>query len=171
MIASRARYVAAPRRAFVCALAVALVAFGAWLAGCGKDSTQPEPDPDPPFFPTDYEQTYTEVRDCRFSIEHDGWNITVHANDLALDDYVNGTYPLSEGAVLVKTLHRDDQCNEVVGYVAMEKKEPGFSPSSNDWAWQELDAARVAERTGVLASCISCHTSCTNGRDLTCTDP
>jgi len=144
------------------------------LGACGKDGTQPQPDPipsEPPFFPDDYEQTYTEVRDCRFSIAHDGWFITVHANGVALGDYVNGTYPLTEGAVLVKTLHSDDVCNDVVGYVVMQKKEPGYAPANNDWAWQELNASRVAQRTGVIASCVSCHTTCTNGRDFTCTDP
>ena len=103
------------------------------LAACGKNGTQPQPDPEPPFFPDDYKQTFTEVRDCRFSIAHDGWNITVHANDVAIADYVSGNYPLSEGAILVKTLHSDDECNNVVGYVAMEKKEAGYAPASNDW--------------------------------------
>ncbi len=141
------------------------------VTACGENGTEPQPQPEPAFFPADFAQTYTEVRDCRFSIEHDGWNVTVHANDIAVGDYTSGTYPLSEGAILVKTLYGDDACNDVVGYVAMRKEAAGYAPSTNDWAWQELNASSVAENTGRLNACITCHTSCTNDRDFTCTNP
>jgi hypothetical protein len=42
--------------------------------------------------------------------------------------------------------------------------------SAEDWAWQETDALGVPKAITV-GKCTSCHTQCTDGRDMTCTDP
>lgn len=142
----------------------------ACLLACGSDTTQPPPGPQP-FFPADYASSYVLVRDCRFSLEHDSHEIVVHADPVSAPAYTNGTYPFAAGTVLVKTLYDDPACSQLAGYVAMRKGPPGTAPASGDWEWQRLDAGRRVLETGQIASCISCHSGCTQGRDFACTDP
>lgn len=130
---------------------------------CGGDDDK-EPAGEP-FFPRDFASTYTLVRDCRFSIEHDGVSIRVYANDTAAQSYRDGTYPLPEGAILVKQQHTDGACADLVGFTAMRKL------GADDWEWQEVDAEHAVRAKTNAARCVSCHADCTQGRDMTCTDP
>ena len=122
------------------------------------------------FFPSRYQDTYIQVRNCRFSSAHDGHNILVYASPEQAGAYVDGIYPLAPGTVLVKVLHSDPGCEKLAGYVAMRKREDGTADSGH-WEWQELDAGKKVLESGRLPSCIGCHTGCTEGRDFTCTDP
>lgn len=148
---------------------VAAIALIGATAGCGGDTT--DPGSTEAAFPADYLASFTQVRDCRFSVEHDGVFITVHANDVANDAYVNGVYPLPEGSMLVKTLYDDPECSQLAGYAVMVKMQDGYESGAGDWYWESVDAGRSVEQGGRLQSCLSCHVGCTDGRDFTCTDP
>jgi hypothetical protein len=146
------------------------------LVSCGGDDTV-SPPPEEPLFPSDYLQTYTEVRDLRSSNNHDGSNldtaaIRVHCNPEGASAYVNAIYPLPEGTVLVKTQYADPGGSVVSGYTVMHKRAPGTAPSSRDWYWQELSSSRTVVQSGQISTCINCHTTnpdCTE--ELTCTLP
>ena len=144
--------------------------FPLFLLACGDKSTESSSAGEP-FFPRDFSATYIQVRDCRFSIAHDGHNILVYASPGQADAYLNGVYPFAPGTVFVKVLHNDPSCEDLAGYVAMRKGEAGTAPDSDDWEWQEVDASRKVLGSGPLPSCIGCHKGCTEGRDFTCTDP
>jgi hypothetical protein len=137
-------------------LALAALLF----AACDEE---PAPMPDP-FFPADFAAVWTEVRDCRQSIDHDLHFILVHANDASAEAYAAGDYPLPEGTVLVKSLFQDDLCTQPDGFASMRK-------AGGAWEWQKLAADRTVTESGALLQCSSCHASCTEGRDSTCTDP
>ena len=49
-----------------------------------------------------------------------------------------------------------------LGYVAMRKED--------DWIWQETTVTFKTHTSGLIQSCIACHSRC-NDRDFTCTDP
>ena len=125
-------------------------------------SSPTEPDGEPLLFPSNFADTYEELRDCRLSNAHDMHFISVAANAKAADHYREGRYPLPIGSILVKTLHDDPACTTPVGYVAMRK--------DDNWVWQETTASYEVRDTGQLQSCIACHSTC-GDRDLTCTDP
>jgi hypothetical protein len=151
-------------------LALLLTAAAAAVSACSDDGgTEPPPGVDP-FFPADYLNSYVLVRDCRFSVEHDGVYVTVHADPASADDYVDGNYPFEEGTILVKTLFHDENCSDLAGYAVMKKGPAGTAPSSGDWLWQDVGATRSVAASGVLQACISCHSVCTEGRDFACTD-
>jgi hypothetical protein len=141
-----------------------IVALG-MLSGC-----EDEPAP-APLFPEDYAETYRLVRNCRSSIDHDLVYIEVLVNPAAESAYVDGVYPFAPGTTLVKREHADAACSQRVGFTAMRRLEAGASPDGADWEWQELDAERNVIETGALPQCVGCHQSCTEGRDLACTDP
>lgn len=165
MIPSLQRSISLGRAAaFAAALLVA--------AGCGDDkSTTPNPPADEAFFPENYLSTYTMVRDCRLSLEHDSFYIQVYCDPGSAANYQNGTYPLPVGSVVVKTLYNNDDCTGLAGYAVMKKGPAGTAPQTGDWIWQDVRADRSVERQGSLASCSGCHSGCTEGRDFLCTDP
>ena len=142
------------------------------MISCGKDSAGPEQkESQDPFFAANFIQTFTQVRDCRFSSTHDGHNVRVFINSEAAAAYLNGTYPFALGDVIVKILYNVPDCNDIAGYVSMRKGLAGTASQSGDWEWQEVSVDRIVEKAGQLPACISCHSSCTNNRDFTCADP
>lgn len=141
---------------------------------CGE-SEQPDPtdETEEPtaFIASDFETAFTEVRDCRFSIEHDGTSIQVYVNDIGLDSYQNGVYPFPEGTVIAKKEHVDANCETLSGFAVMQKGVEGTDSDNSDWKWQRLKDDFSVDSAAAIGSCVSCHNSCTNGRDFACTDP
>jgi len=138
------------------------------LAACGDDGT--------PVFPDDYEATYTEVRDCRQSGDHDLNNIRVLADPAALGPYQDRTTPFPEGAVVIKVQYEfgDIDCSgEVQRVTAMEKLAVGSDPDNLDWFWQSVSGdGKVLDEQ--LPRCAGCHQGCggpPDGYDGTCTIP
>lgn len=148
----------------------ALVLLLVSASGCSDDDPMP-PQPQQPFFDLATVKTWPEVRNCRFSIEHDGVYIAVYASPGAETAYTQGTYPLAEGTVLVKAEHDDAACSELLRYTAMRKLAAGAAPANGDWEWQQVDAEGEVQEWVLVQECVSCHSSCTEGRDSTCTDP
>lgn len=129
-------------------------------------------DPEPKF-PASYAATYTEVRNCRSSSDHDLHRIRVLADPEALGPYMTRTSPFPVGSVVLKAEYdfADVTCSgEPVEWTVMQKL---ATPEDLGWVWQRVAADRsVTTENDPL--CITCHTSCgvsPDGFDGTCTMP
>jgi len=125
-----------------------------------------------PKFPASYAATYTEVRNCRSSSDHDLHRIRVLADPAALGPY-NARTPFPVGAVVLKAEYdfADVNCSgDPIEWTVMQKL---ASPEDLGWVWQRVAADRsVTTENDPL--CITCHTSCgvaPDGFDGTCTMP
>ena len=129
-----------------------------------------------PFFPADYESTFTEVRDCRGSGDHDLHNIRILAGPDALAPYQDRMESFPEGSLVLKVEHDfgDTTCEgEILQYTVMRRLAEGSSPDTLDWEWQQVSPERevLAED---LPRCIGCHTGCgvePDGYQGTCAMP
>lgn len=129
-----------------------------------------------PVFPADYETTYTEVRDCRTSGDHDLNHIRVLADQAALGPYLDHDAPFPEGSVIIKEEYDfgDNDCTgDIKQWTVMQRLPNGTSTETLDWYWQRVDASRnvLGENT---PRCWGCHSLCTpdvGGYDFTCTLP
>lgn len=151
------------------------VLFGVVLivAACDADSSENDTDSgtgEISFVPSDFLTNYVEVRNCRFSIEHDSINIRVLTSSEHAAAFANGIYPFPDGTIIAKAEYDDINCTELLGVTAMRRLPTGSSPDTGDWEWQRLDAdgnpVSIDQKT-----CAACHMGCTEGRDMTCTDP
>lgn len=125
-----------------------------------------------PIFPAAYRQTYTEVRNCRPSVEHGGVSIRVLANPVAVQPYLDNENPLPVGSIIIKEEFSGPDCadNELVRWRVMRKEAPGFDPDDGDWSWQWVNADRSVFLND-KATCIGCHArpACV-ARDRMCTE-
>jgi hypothetical protein len=143
-----------------------LACAGIALVGC------PESDPSPAgFVPHDYAERFEEVRDCRFSVEHDSVYIRILAAPEAAAAYRDGQYPFEVGTVIVKQEFRDASCTDVLGVTAMQRLATGEAPEHGDWSWERAGPNLTVVDGVDPAGCAACHQACTSGRDLTCADP
>lgn len=142
---------------------------------CGDSETEPEPGPEPAF-PEDYASSYTEVRDCRQSGDHDLNIIRILADPAALGPYDNRDQPFPEGAVVLKEEYEfDDMMCEgaIKQWTVMVRLADGDNAEQLDWHWQRVDADRQVA-TENEAKCYGCHTGCTpdtDGYENTCAVP
>lgn len=130
-----------------------------------------EPDTPAPLLPESYPDAFEEVRNCRFSVEHDAVYIRIVAEQPTAATYVDGTYPFAPGAVVVKEEFRDSACTEPTGFTVMKRLADGEAPDAGDWEYQRLDEAMVPIGPEDQRTCASCHQSCTMDRDGVCADP
>jgi len=136
------------------------------LAAACSDTPEPE-------FPTDYAATYTEVRGCRSSSDHDLHQIRVLADPAALDPYRTRTSAFPVGAVVLKEEFdfADTLCaGPILVWTVMKKTR---SAANLGWTWQYVEPASGVG-TQNERRCINCHTTCgvgPDGYDGTCTMP
>lgn len=132
---------------------------GLLLLGC-------PPPPQDPIVPADY-GSWTEVRNCRRSPDHDLNYIRVVASPDAEAVYESRTGSFPEGAILLKLEYADPDCTDLAGMTAMERIE-------GDWVWQALSADRVVDLNESPGRCAACHETCgvpPDGYEGTCTAP
>jgi hypothetical protein len=142
--------------------------FGA--LSCGDDA----PGGPAPAFPSAYAASYTEVRGCRSSGEHELNNIRVLADPDALVPYRDRLADFPVGSVVLKEEYDfgDTSCGgEVIRWTVMARLAPGSSAQTLDWYWQDVDGSRrvVSEND---SRCIGCHQGCgaaPEGYEGTCT--
>jgi hypothetical protein len=141
-------------------------------AGCGSDGDAPDP-----IFPVDYAATYQEVRNCRFSLDHDLVRMRIVVSPDALAPYMNRTDPFPTGAIVLKEEFdgSDEDCTgDLIGFTVMRKLDVGTAAADLDWEWQETDEAFVPVPANVanIPRCVMCHTDCgtieNGGYDGTC---
>ena len=116
---------------------IAAISLFVWT-GCGPEP-EPEPEPEPVIEPVFGDVSgWSEERDCRFTHEHELRYIRVVADPGAREPYraLDPSTPYPVGATLVKLEYDDENCTQLTGYTAMQKQEPGFSATGNDWRWQ-----------------------------------
>lgn len=134
-------------------------------AGC-TDGAEPE-------FPADYASTFTEVRGCRGSTDHDLHRIRVLADPAALAPYQGRTQAFPVGAIVLKEEYDYDDINcasAIVEWTVMVKT---AEPANLGWHWQHVTPSRDVA-TDNEARCINCHTDCgvaPDGYDGTCAMP
>jgi hypothetical protein len=143
---------AAPRASIVIAFVVTVVA-------CDGDGDEPAVEP---FFPADYDASYTEARPCMPSGDHDLNNVRILVDAAARVPYEERMQPFPVGAVLLKEEYDfgDTTCEgELTQWTVMRRLAEGTATDTLDWAWQQVDADRnvVSED---LPRCIACHTGC-----------
>jgi hypothetical protein len=147
-------------------IAMALAGSAALLCGCFQDSTPQRSS----YLPLDYSTVFPTVHECRPVFAHDNQYQKVLVNPAAHDAYVNNSYPLPQGSVVVAEQHGDPSCGSLAGYYLMIKEKPGYDSSAADWHWQKLDINGRVEQDGKLQACSSCHAQCTKG-DYLCSTP
>ncbi len=135
------------------------------VGACADDPT--------PEFPADYATTYTEVRNCRSSSDHDLHRIRVLAAPEAIGAYTTRMTPFPVDSIVLKAEYDfgDTDCTgPVIEWTVMQKL---GTPEDLGWVWQRVAADRsVTTQNDSL--CITCHTSCgvaPDGYDGTCTMP
>lgn len=165
-----------PRGIRLLALAQCVLAAGCLGSGAPeRDAGAPDAGP-PPVFPADFARTYTEMRDCRQSHEHELHYIRVLASPSALAPYtaLSPDMPYPEGATLLKVEYDEEDCaGPVVLYTAYRKLELNANPIGNDWLWQRVSPQREVIEQGAPWVCVNCHMHhCAppNGYDLTCAE-
>lgn len=150
-------------------LGVLIVAV-ACAGGCSGQAAQSV------VFGADYRSSYTEVRNCRASADHDLDYIRVLASPTALDPYRNRQTDFPIDAVVLKEQYdpADSTCSgPITLWTVMRRVPTGSSPSTLDWQWQQVSPDRhVTQENGI--GCISCHTNCgkpPDGFQGTCAQP
>lgn len=150
------------------AIVLALLVTGA----CGSDDAGP-----PPMFPDDYKTSYQEVRNCRFSLDHDLMRIRILASPDAVTAYTGRATAFPPGAVVLKEQYDGDDTScsgPVVSYTVMVKTATGAQPPDLDWDWQKVDENQRVLENENLQRCVQCHTGCgkaPEGYDGTCAVP
>lgn len=140
---------------------VLILTLGLATACPGDDDGGGSDGPEP-LFPDDYAASYTEVRNCRGSGDHDLNNIRILVDPSGLAPYENRTDPFPVGAIVLKEEYDfgDIACaGEVVQWTVMQRLPAGSSPSTLDWTWQKVDPDRIV-LTEDEPRCIGCHQGC-----------
>lgn len=143
--------------------------LAAALAGCGGD------DGPVSLIPTNYTASFTEVRDCRRSGDHDFEYIRILADASAAGPYLAREGQIPEGAMLIKEQYdaSDQTCaGEIVQWTLAKRLPIGSSPETLDYEWQRVLAdGRVDDDS---QGCVNCHSDCgvpPDGFDGTCALP
>ncbi|MCA9515243.1 MAG: cytochrome P460 family protein [Myxococcales bacterium] len=143
------------------------------LCAAGCDSGEEEPSA---LLPADYAATYTEVRDCRTSGDHDLHHVRILADPAALAPYRDRDQPFPVGSLVVKEEFDfgDLDCTgPIVQWTVMQKLEDGSAPDQLDWTWQKIDTKRRVV-TQNDTRCTGCHLVCgasPEGYEGTCAVP
>jgi hypothetical protein len=147
-------------------LVAALLCCSLGFVGCEDEDDTPVS-----LLPLSYPSGFTEVRDCRFSVEHSAVNIRILADAPGTAVFADESYPFPTGTLVVKEEYRDMACTELQGYTLMERRAEGDDEAVDGWAWQRLDASARWTGPEDVQACTGCHRHCTMGRDGVCADP
>lgn len=138
-------------------------------AACGDDGGPAS------LLPANYETTFTEVRNCRRSGDHDFMFIRILADAAAAGPYMMRQGPIPDGAMLVKEQYdaSDMTCSgPILQWTLMQRLPAGTDPAALDYKWQTVHANGIVdEDTG---RCVTCHADCgvpPDGFESTCALP
>ena len=127
-------------------------------------------------FPESYAASYTEVRGCRASSDHDLNKIRVLVDPAALAPYTMRAGDFPVGAVVLKEEYdfADSTCTgELVQWTVMKRI---AGTLNGGWRWQRVlrEGREVVSEDEDSARCINCHSQCgvpPDGYLGTCTIP
>lgn len=135
------------------------------VAACGGGGPEP-------LFRADYAASFTEVRNCRSSGDHQLHKIRILADAAAQDAYTTRSAPFPVGAIVLKEEYdfADGSCSgDILEWTVMQKID------ATTWEWQRVTADReVAFQSEEPQRCIQCHAQCgraPDGHDGTCALP
>lgn len=149
------------------------------LTGC-DDDPEVAADAGVPVFPADYLSSFTEVRDCRQSIEHEleYVRLLVPADQAAeisrcMTPGTTCDAALPVGTLLVKPQYLDPGCTDLLRVTAARRETAAAAGDRAAWRWQEVTAAGAVTvdgdgSEGAAARCVGCHAACDPGWDLRC---
>lgn len=148
------------------------------LLGCGSPDGPADAGTDagPPLFPADYAETYTELRNCRSSGDHNLNRIRILVSPDGVNAYTSREVDFPPGAIVIKEEHdfADEDCTgPVTLWTVMKRLPTGESPQTLDWEWQSVDADSTVLDVNTQG-CVNCHTGCgspPDGHDGTCALP
>jgi hypothetical protein len=133
--------------------ALAALALAGGLTACDDDAAGEDLPGTEPVFAEDFEQTYTEVRGCRQSPEHQLTFIRlfVPADQAALiagcmAPGATCTEALPKGTVLVKPEYVDADCNELLTITASRRETDGPAGDRAAWRWQNVSPEGVVKK-------------------------
>jgi hypothetical protein len=141
--------------------AALLLALGP-LAGCEEPEFQSTP-----ILPSDYRNSFSVVRPCQTSVDHDLSHVVVLTSPEAAQAYRSGLANFPSGSVVALELYSDPSCRDLNGWAVMRKEGGGYDDGFGDWRWQELDTFRRVLSDGKNRRCTTCHVTC-RPRDFTC---
>ena len=113
-------------------------------------------------FAEDYASTFTEVRDCRKSSDHDLNNIRIVADPTGLAAYEERTDEFPDGSIILKEEYdfADNTCSgDIIQWTVMVKGDADATDDTLGWHWQQVSASRKVETDNEFR-CINCHTEC-----------
>lgn len=121
--------------------------------------------------PSNYRETFVQVRTCRSSIDHDLAYVTIWTSPAAAASYDFGPYPFPTGSLIVKEQYVDPTCSKLSGFSLMQKGGPRSDPKHGDWRWLRMDSKLRVVEDGKIARCALCHAqaSCRQ-RDYVCAE-
>jgi hypothetical protein len=118
---------------------------------------------DPPsLLPANYAQTYTQMRPCRPSTDHDQHYVVVKADATAATAYTDRMEDFPVGSTVVKEEHDldDDTCTgAIIEITLMQKLAPRSSIKTLDWTWQQLTPDNHVVNQDDKR-CLNCHADC-----------
>ena len=123
-----------------------------------------------PSFPADYTKTFSQVRNCRSSAEHDSHNIRILASPNAVSPYRDRDAGFPVGAVVLKEERDfgDLNCSGPILQWTVMKRQPDAG-----WQWQSVSPERRVLTTNE-GKCAACHARCgqpPDGFEGTCAVP
>lgn len=146
------------------------IATAVTALACDPDDGGPAP-----IYPADWATSFTKVRDCRQTPEHDLNHVTLHVDPASVALWQQCvvydstcTERFAEGATFIKAEYSDSACTDLVLVSAAKKSSDAAFADVGGWHWQEVQAdGRVAE-DGAVERCARCHESCDGSYDHRC---
>jgi hypothetical protein len=139
--------------------------------GCAEDS----PPETTAIFPPDFTERFTELRDCRQSIEHEleYVKLFVPPDQVALLERCVQpdspcADPLPTGTLLIKPQYLDAACTQLLRITAAARVADLPLGDPNAWRWQTVSPAGVVLQDGQPDGCVRCHSACSPGFDSRC---
>jgi Cytochrome P460 len=150
--------------------------FASVLAGVGCGGGDDDDGVETTLFAADYASTFTEVRDCRKSADHDLNNIRILADPTALASYEDRADDFPDGSIVIKEEYDfdDNDCTgDIIQWTVMVKGGGASTADTLGWQWQQVNGSRKVDTENEFR-CINCHTECgvaPVGFDGTCAEP
>ena len=126
--------------------------------------------------PEDFRATYEQLHECKQSAHPAADYVITWLSPDALPIWEavqagETDADFEVGAISVKSQYSDSSCSELTGYTLMEKVSTESDAPRGGWKWQFTNEYGECSNCDAGDGCVSCHTGCTSGPSLFCTQP